>query len=360
MSAGAMLADIRRQPEALAALLARAIEIRACGARHLAPGPGGTIRSAGCGDGLFASIAASDAFAALGLPYAPDTALAAAIHGATRFVPADRMIAISMSGNVDRTAEAAERAAACGAAVVALCNGSGGRVARSAAARVSLELADIAPFLCGTSSYTATLAALFLLAEGAAGRRLGVALDEAASLVRAAIAAAETALAGVPLDGISGVRLLAAGVNLGSAAYGAAKLVELCRTPAWSADLEEFAHSQFWAMPARDLVVMISANAAFAAYAAASAEALAGMGVATLAIDTTAAPVPTATTRVTLPDAPEWLSPVTQAIPLQLLAHALARATGFDPDRRLHLKDDAARFATSRKLTRRALLGTGQ
>ncbi len=43
-----------------------------------------------------------------------------------------------------------------------------------------------------------------------------------------------------------------------------------------------------------------------------------------------------------------------------MLAYQLAIATGFDPDRRMHLKDDGARFAVSRELTRRSLLGTGQ
>jgi glucosamine 6-phosphate synthetase-like amidotransferase/phosphosugar isomerase protein len=356
-----MLADVRRQPEVLAALAARADEFRDCGAAHLAPGIGGTVRGVGCGDGWFASVATAAAIGeGLGLPYAPDGALATAIYGLQRIGAADRVAAISMSGNVDRTVEAAQQAVAAGAKVLALCNGAGGRVAQVAHARISLDIVDAAPFLCGTSSYTATIAALLRLAEGAAARRLPAPLDDLPRLARDAIAAAEAALADVAFDGVSGVRILSVGCNLGTAAYGAAKLVELCRTPSWSGDLEEFAHSQFWSMSARELVVLVSANPSFASYAAASAEALAGMGVATIAIDTAAAAVPTAGRRVTLPELPEWLSPITHAIPLQVLAYALARATGFDPDRRLHLKDDTARFATSRKLTRRALLGTGQ
>lgn len=355
---GVMHDDIRRQPETLAAILARAAEFRAAGARHLRPDPGGVLRSFGCGDGLFASEAVADAMRSLGLAYAPSGALAGAVHGAALVRPEDRVIAISMSGNVDRTVEAAQAAAQAGAGLLALCNGEGGRLAATAGARASLDLPDLAPFLCGTSSYTATILALLLLGEGAAGRALQADLTALPSLVREAIVSAERAT--WPGEEITGVRFLGLGATRASADYAAAKLVELCRTPSWSADLEEFAHSQFWAMPATDLVVIFAAEPRFARLAAESAEALAGMGVATLAVDSAATPVKTATQRVTLPDAPEWLSPVTQAIAAQLLAMNLARATGFDPDRRLHLKEDAARFTTSRKLTRRSLIGTGR
>jgi glucosamine 6-phosphate synthetase-like amidotransferase/phosphosugar isomerase protein len=52
-------------------------------------------------------------------------------------------------------------------------------------------------------------------------------------------------------------------------------------------------------------------------------------------------------------------APIMQAVPLQLLAYYMGRANGTDPDRRGHLKANEGRFAASRKLTRRSLLGTG-
>ena len=58
MSAGAagapMLADIRRQPECLARLLARADDLARLGAAALTPGPGGRVYAVGSGDGWFA------------------------------------------------------------------------------------------------------------------------------------------------------------------------------------------------------------------------------------------------------------------------------------------------------------------
>ena len=108
------------------------------------------------------------------------------------------------------------------------------------------------------------------------------------------------------------------------------------------------------------LVVYLSANPEVAPFADASAGAIADMGFTTLAVDTEGCEVPSARHRVTLPRVDEALSPLPLALPLQLLGYRLALATGIDPDVRAHLKDDEKRFETSRRLTRRSLLGTGK
>jgi fructoselysine-6-P-deglycase FrlB-like protein len=343
-------ADIARQPEVLRAMLAAPDRFLAAGAR-IAPGSG-RLFVAGCGDGLFAAEAASDFAVALGLDWRATGALDLLL-AADRLTAADRVVSVSMSGNVDRTVEAAE-AASRRAPVLALVNGSGGRLGRVAGDLVSLDLPELAPFLCGTASYVATLAALMLIAAGAADRPQAV--SRLAS-VPAALAAAVAAPLHVAVP--TGVRLLSAGAQAGTVRYGAAKLVELTRIPAWPGDLEEFAHSQYWAMPLTDLVVVVAADPLVAARAAETCEALAELGVTTLAIDAADAPVATATTRVTLPALAPAIAPLAAAVPLQRLAHDLAEATGLDPATRLHLRQDAARFRVSRLLTRRALVGTG-
>jgi fructoselysine-6-P-deglycase FrlB-like protein len=348
-----MRADMARQPEVIAGLLARAPEFVAAGAA-LAPGAGGRVFVTGCGDGIFAAEAAAEFATDLGLDWRPVEALDLLLS-ARRLTPADRVVAISMSGNVDRTVAAAEAAVATGAKLLALVNGKGGRLGEVAGARISLDIADVAPFLCGTSSYTATVAALMLLAAGAAGR------PDASGQLQAALPAIRAASALAVEESLpTGVRLLSAGADAGTVRYGAAKLVELTRVPAWSADLEEFAHSQYWATPVTDLVVVVAAEPALARLAAESCEALAQLGMRCLAVDTEATPVATAARRLTLPAIPPALAPLATAIPLQALAHGLARAGGLDPDTRLHLKGDAARFKVSRMLTRRSLIGTGQ
>lgn len=348
-----MRADMARQPAVVAGLLARAPDFLAAGAA-LAPGAGGRLFVAGCGDGAFAAEAAAEFARDLGLDLRPVGALDLLLS-ARRLTPADRVVAISMSGNVDRTVAAAEAAAAAGATLLALVNGKGGRLGAVASARISLDIADIAPFLCGTASYTATVVALMLLAAGAAGR------PEAAQGLHAALPAMEAAVALEVAEALpTGVRLLSAGADAGTVRYGAAKLVELARVPAWSADLEEFAHSQYWATPVTDLVVVVAAEPTLSKLAAEACEALAELGMRCLAVDTEATPVATAAARLTLPTIPTALAPLATAIPLQALAHGLARAGGLDPDTRTHLKGDAARFRVSRMLTRRSLIGTGQ
>ncbi len=348
--------DIDRQPKVLAALRARADEFLAVGERTLRPGPGGRIFVTGCGDGYFAAVAAQALAERANLDWRPIGALDLLLT-AQRLTPADRVIAISMSGNVDRTVEAALAVKAAGTPLLALVNGpDGGRLGQVATKRLSLELEDIAPFLCGTASYTATLFALMLLAQGAGGRKP----PESGALVSAQRSALEFSDVVLPRIGIpTGVRLLSAGAERGTVAYGAAKLVELTRIPAWSGDLEEFAHSQYWSMPATDLVVLVATQPLLARYANDACSALRELGVVTLAIDTPAGPVPQASHRVTLPLTDAALAPLVTALPLQLLAATLARLSGLDPDTRTHLKSDATRFRVSRLLTRRSLLGTG-
>ena len=159
---------------------------------------------------------------------------------------------------------------------------------------------------------------------------------------------------------ISGVRFLSAGPHLWTAAYGAAKIVELTRLPVWSEDIEEFAHRQFWSMERNDLVVYLASRPAVATTAASSSAALADFGVRTAAVEGVDCRVPTAPHRLVLPGLPEWTGLLLVPVVLQFLAYHLALAVGLNPNTRSHLIEDERRFETSRKLTRRSLLGTGK
>ena len=349
--------DVDRQPDLLTALAARSEAFVTTGLQRLQPNIGGRVFVTGCGDGFFAAESVRAFAERLGLDWRPISALDMVL-AARRLTPADRVIAISMSGNVDRTVEAAQAVQAAGTPLVAVVNSSsGGRLGLLAVARVSLDIDDIAPFLCGTSSYTLTLFALMALAAGAAGAHAVPDIEPLAAMQKVALAVCDQVLPSIALPG--GVRLLSAGADRGTVAYGAAKLVELTRIPAWSGDLEEFAHSQYWSMPITDLVVVVASDAALAQYANDTCGALADLGVATLAVDTPAGPVAHATHRITLPSCDAVLAPLVSALPMQLLAAGLARRSGLDPDTRLHLKSDGIRFRVSRILTRRSLLGTG-
>ena len=373
-----MLADVRRQPECLARLLGRARELDAIGRQALAPGPGGSVHAVASGDGWFAARAVSQAARrGLRVPWRATSALEFLAYTAPHLTTADRVVAVSMSGNADRTIEAWRAARARGVPGLVLTNGGGGRLAEGAPVTVSLDIPELAPFLCGTSTYTGTVLALMLLLLGASAsgavdtraadqgwRPAPGSIAEALGwlprlLLEADRATTEIAERSAGRGG-SGVRILAGGPHLATAEYGVAKLVELSRVPAWSDDIEEFAHRQFWSADPRDLIVYLTPNGVLAARAADAALALAELGFETLAIESDGHHVPTATWRLELPATPEWLAALLFPMPLQLLAYRLARATGLDPDTRAHLRDDRLRFRVSRLLTRRALVDTGR
>jgi len=349
-----MLDDVERQPDVLTGLMTRAAEFRAAGQSLSGTG---RIFVTSCGDGLFAAQAATLFAARQGLDWHPIGPLDFLV-AADELRPSDRVIAISMSGNVDRTVEAATLADQRGLPIIALVNGAGGKLGALARHKISLDIPDIAPFLCGTASYTATLTALMLFVQGLAGR-VNDDLAGLASVQAEILASSHRVVSSLTTETFSGVRLLAAGAESGTAAYGAAKLVELTRLPAWSGELEEFAHSQYWSMPASDLVVCISTHPTLADYAHESCKALAVLGVRTLAIDTAATPVETATWQITMPAVDPAMAPLASALPLQVLAYHLSQTSGLDPNTRVHLKNDETRFRVSRMLTRRSLLGTG-
>jgi fructoselysine-6-P-deglycase FrlB-like protein len=353
-----MLEDVRRQPACLAALLGRAAELRAAGREALTPGPGGTVYAVGCGDGWFAARAVSP----VAERYRAASALDFLVYVAPRLTAADRVVAISMSGNVDRTVEAWQAARARSVPGLVLTNGGGGRLARDAPVTVSLDIPELAPFLCGTSTYTATVLALMLLlgADAGATERVRQALDWLPGAIADAERWAQDVARLSDRPGLTGARILAAGPHVATADYGAAKLVELTRIPAWGDDMEEFGHRQFWSADPRDLIVYLVPNAALARQASDGAEALAELGFETLAIESAGHAVPAARRRLGLPAVPEWLAALVLPIPLQLLGYELARATGLDPNTRAHLREDRARFQVSRKLTRRTLVGTGR
>jgi len=166
------------------------------------------------------------------------------------------------------------------------------------------------------------------------------------------------ALAAESGAGVPGLRFLGVGQSLAAADYGAAKCVEVTTIPAWSDDIEEFAHRQYWSMKRGEIVVLLPVDAASAGYADATADALGRLGTPTVAIGPGAAAVPRARHTIATPgtDAEAWLG---QSVALQLLAYRLGLANGTDPNTRRHLKSDTERFAVSRRLTRLSLLGTG-
>ena len=138
------LADVARTPAILEALASGAGEIAEFTRAHLLPGAGGKLYIYGCGDGLVAAECVA------GPAIAARTALDFLIYDVPRLSPADRVLAVSMSGNVDRGVEAAEMVLARGLRLAVLTNIDGGRLGATGAPRLSLGIESIKPFLSGT------------------------------------------------------------------------------------------------------------------------------------------------------------------------------------------------------------------
>jgi glucosamine 6-phosphate synthetase-like amidotransferase/phosphosugar isomerase protein len=354
----AMLADMRRQALSLSGLLARADEFRAFG-QSLKPAGKGRAYAFGSGDGWFAAQAATlYAREKVDLAYKSSNSLEMLAYVSPDLKAADMAVAISMSGTADRTNQAAEAVAARGNPVGALTNGSGGDLAKIARAKVSLDVTDLAPFLTGTTKYTASLLGLMMILEGVAGRSdadLPAQIAALPDIVRASETFAAGQYRKLMALPPTGVRILSSGCNMATADYGTAKFLKLVNIPVVSDDVEEFAHRQFWSCPATDLVIYIAANPAVARCATGSAAALVSMGMRTIAIDTPDCPVPTAGARLTLPVIGEAVSPLAMAIPLQFLAYATGRALGGNPDISQDV-GDPARFHAAQLLSRRGEL----
>ncbi len=359
MSEKPMLEDIMRQPLLLQGLASRLSDIEAFWRQHLRDAS--RLIAFGSGDGWFAARSVSSRAGEPGLLAASGLEIAG--DQGPLITPADRLIAISMSGNVDRTVEAATRAVEQGAQAVSLTNSAGGRLAELGLANFSLQIDDVAPFLCGTSSFTATrtvLAAFSALADGqsvsAIQDRINTTADALEDLLAEVGPIAED-IAAQKAKSTPGVRYLSCG-RRGSAIadYGAAKIVELSTTPVWSDDLEEFAHRQYWTMARGEVAVMLPTSTFVANIAKESADALRTMEVDTVTIGpTTLLGVGTARWQMTWRDDPNLDDATLASGALQLLAYHWADAAGFDPNRRMHLKNDTTRFKTSRLLTRRSL-----
>jgi len=217
----------------------------------------------GSGDSYIAARAAQFAWQALGgIPAFADDAMTAAryrldgIADGQRFRPL--VVAVSSSGEVARVVEAAKRASADGAFVLAVSAGSDNRLAASAD-RVLTVAAPPFASAPGVRSYAMSLLGLFHLAIRIGEVRGRYTMDEAGELRRqiAGLAdAIESTLeaAAAAAERIAGhwherrvAEYLGSGPGRASAAYGAAKLLEASGVRAYDQDIEEFVHLQYFA-----------------------------------------------------------------------------------------------------------------
>jgi sugar/nucleoside kinase (ribokinase family)/fructoselysine-6-P-deglycase FrlB-like protein len=287
----------------------------------------------GCGDSAFAGLAASLAFRRHSrLRVHPVHALDLARYLVRYLPPASAILAISFSGRVGRTTEAARQAAAFGHPVIALTGNPDGQLAAAADRILPVDVPTLG-FSPGTSTYIGMLCTLIDLAlrssrTGDGGTIRGACEQlpgQAAKTLDWCDAPASGAAA--RMTSARFVTLLGAGPNEATARFGAAKLFEASQQIAIATNIEEWAHEEYFITRPGDPVILVAPAGAAHDRAGEILSELRFIRADATVISDTEPPGRAGHLRLAA-GAPEELSPVLAALPLAQLGFHLARQTG--------------------------------
>jgi len=228
----------------------------------------------GCGDSHFAGVAVRLAFERIaGVRCRAVEALELARYD-VRYIPnrpKPLLVAVSYSGEVGRTIEAAATADAFGWETIAMTGREDGRLATTVRRPVLMTVPTLG-FSPGTSTYVAMVTALLVFVAELARARgrtaeaaaLDDALARAPGLASATLSGAEAG-ARATAEAIAAsliTTFLGAGPSRAAAAFGAAKLFEGPQRYGVVQDLEEWAHEQYFVSgPATPIVVVAPSGA---------------------------------------------------------------------------------------------------
>jgi glucosamine--fructose-6-phosphate aminotransferase (isomerizing) len=297
----------------------------------------------GCGDPYFAGMAARLAMERdSGVRCQAIEALELTRY-AIRYVPVlprpPLLVAVSHSGSVGRTIEAAATAAVFGWRTVALTGRADGRLAQ-VARPVVMDVPTLG-FSPGTSTYVAMVVALLTLAgelARAGGRADGAAriasgLEAAPDLARETIrASAEPAeRAAVLLAASPSTTFLGSGPSRASAEFGAAKLFEGPQRYGVAQQLEEWAHEQYFISGPTTPVVVVAPAGASRDRAGELIDEMAFIGAPIILVSDVVDDAVARRATVVLPVAAgldEAFSPLLTCLPLALTAFFMAERLG--------------------------------
>lgn len=287
----------------------------------------------GCGDSAFAGQAAALAFARHSAITAhPVHALDLARYQARYLPQRSAVIALSFSGKVGRTTEAAAQVRRFGHRVIALTNNPSGPLAGASDEVLPIDVPTLG-FSPGTSTYVGMLATLLRLAAELGRRRGENALlselnhipELAEKTLLECAAPAETAA--VSLLSAPWVAFLGAGPNEATARFGAAKMVEGPQRVGVATNVEEWAHEQYFITGPGDPVVLTAPSGASHDRAMEILDELRFIGARPVIVSDVD-PGPGALHLPVSAGASEEISPLLTCLPLSLLGFHLARLCG--------------------------------
>jgi glucosamine--fructose-6-phosphate aminotransferase (isomerizing) len=265
-----------------------------------------------------------------------DTISLTVYYGASFDLSSSAVIALSQSGQTPDVVEYVERTRKRGAFTLALTNDPDSELAKAAEAMIPLS-AGPERSVAASKTYMNELAALALLAGGAAGRgkefiealRVIAALqaDMFESLERAVAAPA------VAFTYVGRMYVIGRGLEFATAREVALKLTETCRVAAEPLTATDLAHGPVAALDALFPVWTIASHDESLPAVIDGAARVRQAGATLVASGTAAAEIEGAAFRLPVPDPPlPLLSPLLSVVPGQLFAAALARAKGLDAD----------------------------
>ena len=332
-----LLAEIREQPEALARLLDREEEIAAV-ARAMVERAPSVVRLVGHGTSDNAASYGVYAFGLLpGWTALRDSISLTVYYDAQIDLSDSVVIALSQSGRTPDVVEYVTRARERGALTLALTNDPASELGRAASAVVPLE-AGPERSVAATKTYMNQLAALVLLAAGAAGRgsELADGLRRTIELLTASLDPLQSAVPALAASFafVGRMFVIGRGLEFATAREIALKLTETCRVAAEPLTATDLAHGPVAALdPLFPVWTIASADESLGAVVDAAARAREA-GATLLASGSAASLVTGASYALPVPEAPSpLLAPLLSVLPGQLFAWALAQAKGLDPDK---------------------------
>ena len=303
------------------------------------------VQVVACGTALHAGLIA--AYMIEGLAGVPvDSDFASEFRYRDRpLVPDTLVLAISQSGETADTLAALRKARSLGARPLAICNVIGSTVVRECDA-VILTHAGPEIGVASTKAFVAQVIAAFLLAvrlgrgrgvlSVAQGREL---LDELRrlrpkleSFLSADVARAIRDIAARHVKA-KGFFFLGRGVNFPVALEGALKLKEISYVHAEGYAAGEMKHGPIALIEPGMPVVVINSNGRVAEKVRSNIEQVKARGGHVIGIGSDQESLALADESVAVPDTIEWLSPILNVLPLQLLAYHHAELRGCDIDK---------------------------
>jgi glutamine---fructose-6-phosphate transaminase (isomerizing) len=333
---GLFRAEVREQPEALLRLLELENEFAAVSKLLVERAPT-AVRLVGHGTSDAAATFGTYAFGLLpGWTALRDTISLTVYYGATFDLSSSVVIGLSQSGRTPDVVEYVRRTRERGALTVGLTNDPTSDLA--AAAEITIPLsAGPERSVAASKTYLNELAALALLAAGAAGRAHEVAdgIRGVAELLAGEMDALERAVAApaMAFTYVGRMYVIGRGLEFATAREVALKLTETCRVAAEPLTATDLAHGPVAALDSLFPVWTIASHDESLPAVVEGASRVRQAGATLVASGTAADEIEGAAYRLPVPAPPmPILSPLLSVVPGQLFAVALASAKGLDPD----------------------------